>query len=73
MYVHEKQTVAKMQINFLPFSDVEGSLPYSKVSATVPSLAQTNAVHNVPSFFFKSHFDIVLPTTPRFVKLPFPK
>jgi len=39
---------------------------YHKSISLDPVLSQMNPVHAVPSYFFKTHFNIMLPSTPRF-------
>jgi hypothetical protein len=39
---------------------VHNSLPL------IPTFSQINPVHSVPSYFFKTHFNIMLPYTPWF-------
>jgi hypothetical protein len=47
----------------------EGSLSRSQQSAALPpSLYQINAVHTIPSYFYKIHFNIILPSTHKSIK-----
>jgi hypothetical protein len=43
----------------------DGSLPSSQQPANDLYLSQTNPVHTFPSYFPKTHFNIILTTTPR--------
>ena len=41
-----------------------------KSTPTVDILSQINSIHTIPSYFFKIHFNIILPSMPRYSKWP---
>jgi hypothetical protein len=69
--IWEANSSSSSQEIFLPFTELEGSLPYPQEPSTALVPIEMNPAHTVKSFFLKLYRNIISPSPFRFIDFDF--